>query len=265
MTDRNDKSPPPALLENTPSALVLKVGVFLHLTAQEVEALDALETREFALAKGQDLAIEGDEIRSTYVVVDGWLGRYRMLEDGRRQIISFALPGDILNLDGALVTDYVYSVMALNDAVVCAVAAEAVTAVTQEHPRLGAAISWMGARERTLLAEQVVRVGRRSAYERVAHLILEFLYRLHLVHEAEKRSYELPLTQEILGDSLGLSLVHVNRILRRLRKEGLIRLDGNTLSIDDMDRLAEIAEFDPAYLRHEQIPDAAEQAINDPV
>lgn len=265
MPDRDDKSPPHALLENTPSALVLKVGAFLHLTAQEIEALDSLETREFSLAKDQDLAIEGDDIRSTFVVVEGWLGRYRMLEDGRRQIISFALPGDILNLDGALVTDYVYSVMALTDAVVCAVAAEAVIAVTQEHPRLGAAISWMGARERTLLAEQVVRVGRRSAYERVAHLILELLHRLHLVHEAEKRSYDLPLTQEVLGDALGLSLVHVNRTLRRLRKEGLIRMDGNSLSIDDVDRLAEVAEFDPAYLRHDHIPDAAEQAINDPV
>ncbi len=75
----------------------------------------------------------------------------------------------------------------------------------------------------------------------------------------------MPITQEVLGDALSLSLVHINRTLRRPRKEGLSRLDGNTLSIDDVDRLAEIAEFDPAYLRHEQIPDATEQAINDPV
>jgi CRP-like cAMP-binding protein len=196
MTNRDDEHRPHALLENTPSALVLKVGVFLHLTAPEIEALDGLETREFEHAKGQDLAVEGDEIKTTYVIVDGWLGRYRT-------------------------------------------------------------------RERTLLAEQIVRVGRRSAYERVAHLILELLHRLHLVHEADGRSYELPLTQEILGDALGLSLVHVNRTLRRLRKEGLIRMEGDVLIIDDLDRLMEIAEFDPAYLRHEHIPDATEHAITD--
>lgn len=265
MTDRDPPSEPEALGDNRPSALTLKVGAFLHMTAEEIEALDSLETREFQIAKDQDLAIEGDEIQSAYVVVDGWLGRYRMLEDGRRQIISFALPGDILNMDGALVTDYVFSVMALTDAVVCAVAAEQVIATTQAHPRLHAAISWMSSREQTLLAEQVVRVGRRSAYERVAHLILELLHRLNLVHEAEKRSYELPLTQEILGDALGLSLVHVNRTLRRLRKEGLIRLEGNMLYIEEVDRLIEIAEFDPAYLRHEPIPDAAEEAIDESV
>src|SRR5690606_5159182 len=114
--------------------------------------------------------------------------------------------------------------------------------------RLGAAVAWLAGREESMLAEQVVRLGRRSAYERVAHIFIELFHRLRLVNAVDHHAFDLPLTQEILADTLGLSVVHMNRTLRRLRDDGLLRMKGDRVAIEDLDRLSQIAEFSPNYL-----------------
>jgi CRP-like cAMP-binding protein len=128
-------------------------------------------------------------------------------------------------------------------------------------PRLGAAVAWSAGRDEAILSEQVVRVGRRSAYERTGHIMVELLHRLRLVGEADQRSFELPLTQEILADTLGLSIVHMNRTLRRLRENGLVRISGDRVVIGDLEELISIAEFTPHYLSAVSLPRKTEAAL----
>jgi len=124
----------------------------------------------------------------------------------------------------------------------------------RSHPRLGAALFWQAGHESALFAEHLVGVGRRSAYERVAHLLLEFLVRLQQAGLADERSYALPMTQELMADSLGLSLPHVNRTLRRLREDGLILLKGARLTCLDVAALSRLAGFDGPNLAAQRIP-----------
>jgi CRP-like cAMP-binding protein len=128
-------------------------------------------------------------------------------------------------------------------------------------PRLAAAIAWSAGRDEAILSEQIVRVGRRSAYERTGHLIVELLHRLRLVGEAEQESFELPLTQEILADTLGLSIVHVNRTLRRLRENGLLCIKGERVVIGDLEQLTSVTEFSPQYLTANPLPRKTEALL----
>lgn len=245
-----------------PGPLTRTIGVFLDLTREETTALNSLNRQKVHLAASQDLFMEGDRVERTYVVLDGWLCRHRTLEDGRRQIMSFALPGDMLNHFAAYQSMSVHTVSALNDVVLASFSCHEIVSLSRDYPRLGAAFAWLAARKYSLLEEHVVRIGRRTAYERIAHMLLELLHRLNVVHDLPDDGYELPVTQEILGDALGLSLVHVNRTLRSLRKEGLIRMESNRrISILDMEALMEIAEFSPDYLQHRPIPLLTEEKL----
>ncbi|MDA0702751.1 MAG: Crp/Fnr family transcriptional regulator [Proteobacteria bacterium] len=242
--------------------LARTIGVFLDLTEEEISALDALNRQKIHLAAQQDLYLEGDAIDRTYVLLHGWMCRHRTLEDGRRQIMSFVLPGDLLNHFGAYQPTTIHTVTALTDAVLASFSCHDIVSLSRAYPRLGAAFAWLGARKYSLLEEHVVRIGRRNAYERIAHMLLELLHCLNVVDDSCEDGYELPVTQEILGDALGLSLVHVNRTLRRLRKEGLIQMDSNRrIVILDMDALTEIAEFSPDYLQHRSIPILTEENL----
>jgi CRP-like cAMP-binding protein len=182
--------------------------------------------------------------------------RYKTLPDGRRQILNFILPGDFIALYGSLIECADHSVETLTRVSVAAFAPQRVVDLFGRCPRLGAAIAWTAGREEAILAEQIVRIGRRSAYERTAHLFLELLRRLQFVGLAGERSFEMPLSQDVLADSLGLSMVHVNRTLRRLRQAGLVRLVDRSLVIDDVEKLEEVANFSPDYIEGRELPPA---------
>jgi len=116
------------------------------------------------------------------------------------------------------------------------------------HPRLITKIFWSISCESTIYAEHLIDLGRRSALERVAHFLLELLTRLKTVGLAQDHSYKIPLTQELLGDALGLSIPHINRVLRRLREDGLVVVEDQRVTIHDIDALSQLADFEPGYL-----------------
>jgi CRP-like cAMP-binding protein len=154
-----------------------------------------------------------------------------------------------------------HSVAALTDIVVHPLDPGTTVEMFADCPRLAAAIAWSAGRDEAILSEQIVRVGRRSAYERTGHLIVELLHRLRLVGEAEQESFELPLTQEILADTLGLSIVHVNRTLRRLRENGLLCIKGERVVIGDLEQLTSVTEFSPQYLTANPLPRKTEALL----
>lgn len=242
-------------------ALGRKLSSAIRLTNAESDCIEALQKREKRLIAGQDLVRDGEAYDLTYVVKEGWAIRFKMLSDGRRQILNFALPGDIIGLFSPLFETADHSVAALTDMVVHPLDPASTVEMFGECPRLAAAIAWSAGRDEAILSEQVVRVGRRSAYERTGHLIVELLYRLRLVGEADGRSFELPLTQEILADTLGLSIVHVNRTLRRLRENGLLCIKDERVVIGDLEKLTSVSEFSPQYLSAEPLPKKTERML----
>ena len=244
--------------------LARKLGAVIELTGAELACIGKMQGRLRSVAAGNEIVHDGEASVQTYVVKEGWAIRFKTLSDGRRQVIGFALPGDFIGLFSGLFAVADHSVAALTDLEVHPIEPAGLVATFGTCPRLGAAIGWTAGRDVALLCEQVTRVGRRSAYERTGHLIVELLHRLRLVGEAEANSFTLPLTQEILADTLGLSVVHVNRTLRRLRENGLLYVNRDRVVISDLDRLVKVADFSPHYLAAQPLPPAIEAALHAP-
>lgn len=230
------------------SALVRKLGALTLLSETEIDFLESIQNNKVHVSAKQDFIEEGDDLQATYLVTGGWAIRYIMTEDGRRQILSFALPGDILGLHVNFRRTASYSAAALSDLDLAVIDPMRTIEISQNYPVLSAGLSWCTAREFGILGHQALRLGRLTAYERLAHLLLELWYRLRLIGETEGSSLEMPMTQSELADALGLSDVHTNRQLQKMKRDGLISLNKDWLTLNDIDKLTDIAEFDAEHL-----------------
>jgi CRP-like cAMP-binding protein len=200
--------------------------------------------REFRA--GQDLFSLGAPCDSIYNLVSGWVFLYNVLEDGRRQILHFALPGAVLGFlptPGATAT---HGAQALTNAVVCVIPRKALVPVSKTHPEFGLQLAWLMSRDRSLAFDHLTSVGRQSARERVAHLLLELFIRYRSQWPGNRsEEMQLPLTQEHIGDATGLTFVHVNRVLRDLRRDGVLEFHYRRLRILNPDKLIDVAGIDP--------------------
>lgn len=229
-------------------SFVRRIRTSLPLGPRERDVLYALMTNACTARPGQDIINYGEPVTCGYVFERGWGCRYRLVEDGRRQILNFIVPGDYVGTSGAVMQAADHSVAALTRAELRILPIAALIEAMERQPGLRAAFEWSRRRDHAMLLERIVDIGRRSAYERTAHLILELRHRLGLVGLADETGFELPLTQEMLADALGLTVVHVNRTLRRLRESGAVTLGSGRVTIGDIDKLMRIADFDESYL-----------------
>ena len=225
-----------------------RLAQLMALSSDESAILGTLQSNTRTVQRHRDIVVEGRTYSSLFIIIEGNGIRYRILHDGRRQIINVVLPGDIVGILGSFVDSILYSTKALSDMVVAVIPFTRLSALFETNPRLIAKIFWSFSCESTIYAEHLVDLGRRSALERVAHFLLELLVRLQAVGLSEKQSYKIPLTQELIADILGLSIPHVNRVLRRLREDGLVVIEDQRVTITDIEALSELADFDPGYL-----------------
>jgi CRP-like cAMP-binding protein len=170
------------------------------------------------------------------------------LEDGRRQIVAYFVPGDICDLRVFILRRMDHSIGAVVASKVATISPENILKLTNSYPTLTRALWWSSLVEEAIAREWIVNVGQRNALERMAHLFCELLYRFRAVGLNQGNSCTLPLTQVELAETLGLSSVHVNRTLQTLRRQKLITLEGGTLTIQDLDALKEVSFFNPDYL-----------------
>jgi CRP-like cAMP-binding protein len=211
--------------------------------AEEIQVNTSLATMDSVTA-GTEIFVEGQLLNCPLLLLEGWAVRQRVLSDGRRQIVSFVLPGDVIGLCERTDAVALCSTIALTDVTFASmpVLADALRA------KSGALYRWsretMAAEERGLY-DQVVRLGRQSAYERLVHQLLDFYYRLRNADLLDGHSFVLPFTQEVLSDALGLSTVHTNRTLQQLRREHLIESHGQTIRLINLPRLAELCDYQP--------------------
>lgn len=223
-----------------------------HCDGCAPEALPILakyKTGDRVIEAGQDLFRLGEPCEAIYSVVEGWLFLYNLLEDGRRQILHFALPGAVLGFHATRSAMATYGAQALTDAVVCVVPRESLCPLTRRHPEIGMRLAWLLSRGLSLAYDHLTSVGRHPARQRVAHLLLELYIRYRMQWPGSRlEEMHLPLTQEHIGDATGLTGVHVNRVLRDLRKDGIVDFHYRKLRILDPDRLIDVAGIDPELI-----------------
>ena len=210
--------------------------------------LDLMAVRR-NIRSGQEIISEGKRCSTVFLIADGIAIRFRILRDGQRQILNFLLPGDLAGITSCRFDNALYSVRMLTPGVVTPVPVARLLGLFETHPQQAAQLFWSLAADTAILAEHLIAVGRRSALERIAHLLLELHTRLREVGLADERRYRLPLTQEMISDALGLSIPYVNRLLQQLRQDGLVTIKDQLVVIEDMEDLAALADFEHAYLR----------------
>jgi len=230
-----------------------KLAPSLPRVAQEAALLLDLKAVSRAVPPGQEIVSEGRRCGAVFLIIEGVAIRYRILRDGQRQILSFLLPGDFAGVTSCRFDSALYSIKTLTHATIAPIPLARLIGLFDSHPQLAAMLFWSFACDKAILAEHLITVGRQSAVERVAHLLLELLSRLQLVGLADERSYRLPLTQELIGDALGLSIPYVNRVLHQLRDAGLVSIKDQLVVIENLEELSALADFEHAYLRPQSI------------
>ena len=228
--------------------LVVKLMAHGHLDAEDLKALSRVLNLKVTVKKGQDIMVQGYEYKTMDIVESGFGLRFTLLHQGGRQILNAVLPGDLVGFPSSFFRRSIFSVMAATPMSLHRVSIEAFTELCRQRTNIAIALVWFAAREASIYANHLVNAGRRSPLERVAHFLLETHFRLKAVGWASDGSFELPFSQESIGDTLGLSAPHVNRMLSELRHQGLIGTQNHTISILDRAALQILAEFEPSYL-----------------
>jgi CRP-like cAMP-binding protein len=230
------------------SVLEKKLQAFIPLRPREQQRLADIQSDPLSVRRGKRLTEEGQTGHKVFVLHAGWACSYKDLANGQRQVISFPIAGDFVGLRSALLRTADHSFSALTDAVVTSVAATDIMQCVTEFPRLGTALLWAASRDEAMIVEHLVNVGRRNAIQRMAHFFLELAERLSMIGIAAPAEFKCPLTQFVLADALGMTAVHVNRVLRQLRELGLLTMGNGVVRMHDVDRLKKLAGFQGGYL-----------------
>jgi CRP-like cAMP-binding protein len=230
------------------SPLARKLGRYVALDRAELDALAVFESAPRAVGPGVELAYEGQARQGAFILVSGWVSSFKSLRDGSRQIIDFQLPGDFIGVRNILFRTSEHGFETITDVVLSEVSVADLFDLFRASPRLATAILWALSCEEAMVVEHLVDVGRRSALVRTTHYLLELGARLRLVGCASTDGYACPLTQYLLADALGLSAIHLNRVLRQLREMGLLTFRDGEVTFDDLPKLVALAEFDMDYL-----------------
>lgn len=232
----------------TGSAVASKLEAFTRLSADDRSALEDVTGNFRFVDARRDVVAEGDEPRYVHLVLDGWACRYKQLPDGKRQIVALFVPGDFCDVNVYILRHMDHNIGAITRLKVAMITPEEMNALTSERPRVTQALWWQELVTAAVQREWTLNLGHRSAYERLAHLLLELYLRLQTVGRARDGRCDFPLTQNDLADSTGLTAVHVNRMLQELRRDGLIELERKQLQILDIPRLMDVSMFNPNYL-----------------
>lgn len=212
---------------------------FRVFESDEVEFITSFKRGELSVDKGATVIVEGSHSAHLFTVLSGWGFRYKLLSDGRRQILNFIISGDFVGLQAGLSLEMQHSVEALTPMLLCVFERGQLRRLYEKQPDLAFDVTWLAAREEQMLDEHLLSVGRRSAIERAAYLLSFLSQRASPFVRAGMSARRLPITQQHVADTLGLSIVHTNKTLRKLAGRGLIAWgEGGCEVLDDKGLLA---------------------------
>lgn len=233
---------------NPGPAVASKLEAFTRLSEEDRAALAELSKNFKYVDARRDLISEGDKPRYVHLVLDGWACRYKTLPDGKRQIVSLFVPGDFCDVNVYILKAMDHSIAAITRLKVAMISPDEMNDLTTGRPRVTQALWWHELVTAAVQREWTLNLGQRSAYERLAHLLIELNLRLQVIGRASQGRCDFPLTQNDLADATGLTAVHVNRTLQELRRDGLIELERRQLRILDLERMMDAAMFNANYL-----------------
>ena len=216
---------------------------FHDKTQEEIAVIDQMKSDHLRVAAGTEFIHPEQTDAELYTLFSGWAFRYKELADGRRQILNFSLPGDLIGLQAALLDKSLYGAVALTDVELCVVPRRRLFKLFEHTPNAAYEVTWLGAREEALVDENLLTAGRRNALERVAALIAALYKRAEQLDLVREATMDFPLTQQHIADALGLSLVHTNKTLARLRAQGLFRIADGRLTLLNPRAIARLAQY----------------------
>lgn len=234
---------------------------FVDFTPDDLAALRGLIEYETTVEKRRDLVVDGYPYTKLSFIKDGMAARYKVLRNGKRQIVDVLVPGDVVGLPGSFHDRAAFSVIALTDMKLEVCSLDAFINVCYRRPKFALALSWLAVEHGTYSAERIVDIGRRTPIERLAHFLLELHGRLLTVGRAEPTAFDLPISQEVMSDTLGLSVPHLNRMLTKLRNERMLVVADRRVQFTDIRALEVLAHFQTATLARIPAPIQREQEL----
>ncbi len=232
---------------------VRQLSMYKGIPDGQLDIVQQYRTEQRIIPAKTHLYHQGERHNNTYTLFSGWVMLYKTLSNGSRQVLRYALPGDFLSFQQNLDAPMNHSAQTLTDCTMCVFPRQHLIDMFSKHPQLAMQIAWITARDMALGQEYLVSVGRKNAKERLAFLFLEIYHRIHLHLPDVGNTIPFPMTQEDIADTIGLTLVHVNRTLRSLRQEGLVKLAHHSLTILNYPALSELAGYNAEMLTNQPL------------
>lgn len=230
------------------NSFVQKLSKLTEFGPSDIAALEGATSHGRKYVSRQDLIREGDEPGPVFVMLEGWACRYKILPGGTRQIMAFLMPGDACDLHMGMLAEMDHGIQAISAAIVATVPRKDMEVLMHDHPKIARAMYIAQLVDEGIMRAWIVSMGRRSSVERVAHLMCELYLRARAIGLTDNGGFALPLSQLVLADALGMTAVHINRVLKKLRLTGAMALRRGSLEILDPGKLVQIAGFDENYL-----------------
>ncbi len=233
----------------TKSCLVEKIGYHIPLAEQDAALLAKLEETELPVRAKTVVRDIGVRTEHMYVVKSGWFYTYMILPNGTRQILHIHYPGDIVGIPDIAFSKTSYALAAVTDGCLCPFPKSSLFEVFERSPRLSALLFSIGMVEHAVLADRIRIISRLGAKERVVHFLLEVVSRLRVTRRDMKTRFDLPLSQSMIGDAVGLTNVYVSRALKQMEQEGVVRRDGRGIDLIDEPRMRQSVDFEDRHFR----------------
>jgi CRP-like cAMP-binding protein len=218
-------------------------GAFKPISDMELAFINEMKRDHLVCPPGAEIIAAGQDQAELYTLYAGWALRCKTLPDGRRQILNIILPGDLIGLQGAMFEAAAYSVEAITEVQLCLLPRRKMWSLFENMPELAFDVTWLGSREESIVDENLISAGQRNAPERIAALIIQLYKRLNMLGMVVNGAMPFPLTQQHIADTLGLSLVHTNKSLAKLRKLGMFSQDNGTLLLSNPKALESLAQY----------------------
>ena len=250
------------MIENPWSRKMENFTAFSDMERRRLNDLVSKEREHYA--SKEDFASEGSRPDYCHVIISGLACRYKMLPNGERQIVAFLIPGDLCDAEIFIVSKLDHSIAAMIPTTTALISPEVMKLLLRETSSLGEALWWGTLTDLAVLRERIVG-GRRNAYVRIAHLLYEMLVRYRMVNLTNGDSFDFPITQVDLADAIGITPVHANRMLQKLKSDGLIKFSGGVVTVINASRLKDVAQFNGAYLHLDRVhsgTDAGSRAVD---